>query len=321
LQNKAFLMNLYIFSESTQLRLLVKSIFKKADKPNPNNLDAIEYKIGSILDWSTRADYYHVNWVKENVGPFKATVKLVDALKIEPNDFVLDIACGTGAASREISYHLTGAGALVGIDLSRTALSIANSWVSSSFPSNNNKCFIEMDAENIGLKSSIFNKVTCQFALSFFPDPARAMREVRNVMKSHSNIGVVVHGPEERVPYLSTISGPSSKYMPDKISRGLLSVHRFGRPEDLRRLMIDAGFSNVSISTFTFDYEAGSFEDYWSGYFLNGYGNALSRVVLTKKNESIITRIRSEAKEIASRYVKNGTIQFPWEVHIATACS
>jgi ubiquinone/menaquinone biosynthesis C-methylase UbiE len=298
---------------------LVKWIFKKADKLNPKNLDAIEYKIGSMLDWSTRADYYHVNWVKENVGPFKATVKLVDTLKVEPNDFVLDVACGTGAVSKEISHHLTGTGALVGIDLSDTALSIANSWVSSSLP-NNNKCFIQMDAENIGL-NRIFNKITCQYALSFFPDPARAMREARNVMKSHGKIGVVVHGTEEGVPYLSAISGPISKYLPDRISKGLLSVHRFARPEYLRELMIDAGFSNVSISKFTFDYEAGSFEDYWSGYFLNGYGNTLSRIVFTKKNESIVSKIRSEAREIASRYIKNDTIQFPWEVHIATASS
>jgi ubiquinone/menaquinone biosynthesis C-methylase UbiE len=298
---------------------MVKWIFKKAHKSNAKNLDAIKYKMGSILDWTTRAEYYHVNWVKENVGPFKATVKLVDALKLEPNDFVLDLACGTGAVSKEISHHLTGTGALVGIDLSDTALSIANSWVSSSLP-NNNKCFIQMDAENIGL-NRIFNKITCQYALSFFPDPARAMREARNVMKSHGKIGVVVHGTEEGVPYLSAISGPISKYLPDRISKGLLSVHRFARPEYLRELMIDAGFSNVSISKFTFDYEAGSFEDYWSGYFLNGYGNALSRIVFTKKNESIVSRIRSEAREIASRYIKNDTIQFPWEVHIATASS
>jgi ubiquinone/menaquinone biosynthesis C-methylase UbiE len=310
-------MNLYIFSKDTYVRLMVKWIFKKAHKSNAKNLDAIKYKMGSILDWTTRAEYYHVNWVKENVGPFKATVKLVDALKVEPNDFVLDLACGTGAVSKEISHRLTGAGALVGIDLSSTALSIANSWVT-SLP--NNKCFIQMDAENIGLKS-VFNKVTCQYALSFFPDPARAMREVRNVMKSHGKMGVVVHGTEEGVPYLSAISGAISKYMPDTISKGLLSVYRFGRPQDLRELIIDAGFSNVSVSKFTFDYEAGSFEDYWSGYFLNGYGNALRQVVFTKKNDSVITRIRSEAKDIVSRYVKNDTIQFPWEVHIAIACS
>jgi ubiquinone/menaquinone biosynthesis C-methylase UbiE len=296
---------------------MVKWIFKKADKPKAKNVDAIDIKMGSIMDWTTRAEYYHVNWVKENVGPFKATVKLVDAIKVEPNDFVLDLACGTGAVSKEISHRLTGAGALVGIDLSSTALSIAKSWVS-SLP--NNKCFIQMDAENIGLKS-IFNKVTCQYALSFFPNPARAMREVRNVMKSQGKIGVVVHGTEEGVPYLSAISGPISKYIPERISKRLMSVHRFGRPEDLRELIIDAGFSNVSISKFTFDYKAGSFENYWSDYFLNGYGNALRQVVFTKKNESVITRIRSEVKEIVSSYVKNDTIQFPWEVNIVIACS
>jgi ubiquinone/menaquinone biosynthesis C-methylase UbiE len=299
---------------------MIKWIFKKSDKPNADNLDAVNYKMASILDWTTRAEYYHVNWVKENVGPFRATVKLVDALKVEPNDFVLDLACGTGAACKEISYRLTGAGALVGIDLSRTALSIANSWVASSLPKNNSKCFIQMDAENIGLKA-IFNKVTCQYALSFFPNPIRAMREVRNVMKTHGKIGLVVHGTEEGVPYLSAISRAISKYLPDKISKRLLSVYNFGRPEDLRGLIIDSGFSNVSISTFTFDYEAGSFEDYWSDYFLNGYGNALRQVVFSKKNESVITKIRSEAKDIVSSYVKNDIIQFPWEVHIAIACS
>jgi ubiquinone/menaquinone biosynthesis C-methylase UbiE len=299
---------------------MIKWIFKKSDKPNADDLDAVNYKMASILDWTTRAEYYHVNWVKENVGPFRATVKLVDALKVEPNDFVLDLACGTGAACKEISYRLSGAGALVGIDLSRTALSIANSWVASSLAKNNSKCFIQMDAENIGLKP-MFDKVTCQYALSFFPDPERAIREVRNIMKSQGKIGIVVHGTQERVPYLGTISGAISKYMPDRISRGLLSVYRFGRPEDLRELIINAGFSNVSISTFTFDYEANSFEEYWSGFFLNGYGNALGRVLLTKKNESLIAKVRSEAKEIASRYVKNDTIQFPWEVHIAIACS
>jgi ubiquinone/menaquinone biosynthesis C-methylase UbiE len=297
---------------------MIKWIFKKADKPHEKkNHDAIKYKMASILDGETRAEYYHVNWVKENLGPFKATVKLVDALKIEPNDRILDLACGTGAVSKEISHRLAGGGALVGVDLSRTALSIANSWVS-SLP--NNKCFIQMDAENIGLKS-IFTKVTCQYALSFFPNPERAMREVRNVMVSQGKIGIVVHGTEEGVPYLSVIPRAISKYMPDTISKRLLPVHHFGRPDDLRELIIDAGFSNVSISKFTFNYEAGSFEDYWSGYFLNGYGNALRQVVFTKKNEFVITKIRSEAKEIVSRYIKNETLQFPWEVLIVIACS
>jgi hypothetical protein len=147
------------------------------------------------------------------------------------------------------------------------------------------------------------------------------MREVRNVMKSHGKIGIVVHGTEEGVPYLSTISKAISKYIPDTVTKRLLSVHRFGRPEDLSELIIDAGFSKVSISKFTFDYDAGSFEDYWLGYFLNGYGNALKPIVFNRKKESLIASIRSEAMEITSRYMNNNAIQFPWEVLVAVACA
>jgi ubiquinone/menaquinone biosynthesis C-methylase UbiE len=287
---------------------MVKWISRKTDR---NPTDDVRFKRAVIQDWTSRAEYYHCNWVMENAGPFMATSKLVNALEVQPNDIILDLACGTGAVSREISCQLTGSGMLVGVDLSRAAISIANSWV----PSLSNCSFMEMDAENLGFRSA-FDKVACQYALMFFPDPKKAMKEIKNIMKSQGRIGVAVHGTIEGVPYFSTITLPISKFIPDYPSKGVSFVHRFGRPEDLKQILIDSGFSDISISRYTFEYTAGSFENYWSDFFSNGYGSPLQPIVFNKKNE-VISNIKSEARKLASRYLKNDTIQFPWEVLIA----
>ena len=99
--------------------------WKIKKQPETNLLDPLGYKIGTILEWANRADFYHVNWVEENAGPFKATFEVVNALKIKNNDRVLDVACGTGAVSKEILSRLDNSGILVGIDFSRAALSTA----------------------------------------------------------------------------------------------------------------------------------------------------------------------------------------------------
>lgn len=272
-------------------------------------MDPIQYKISTRLNWREVAESYHNNWAKEHRGPFKATVELVKTLQIEPNDLILDLACGTGVVSNEISRHLSCSGKIVGIDISRTALLIAKSSISSY-----NKCLIEMDAENIGLHAN-FKKVACQYALTFFPNPKRVMRTIKNIMAVEGKIGIVVHGHSEKVPYFNTIMKPISNHIHDIKS---LSPNRLGKPTDLSKILTDAGFSNISIASYTFQYLAGTFEDYWSEFFLSGYANPI-RPLIFGKGKKIISSIRSDAQQMASRYIKDGSLHFPWEVLIATA--
>jgi 2-polyprenyl-3-methyl-5-hydroxy-6-metoxy-1,4-benzoquinol methylase len=74
--------------------------------------DPAQYKINSKANWNTVAFDYHHNWADKKMGPFKSTTKVVDAADIKPNDKVLDIACGTGVVSKEISRHLCKEGFL-----------------------------------------------------------------------------------------------------------------------------------------------------------------------------------------------------------------
>jgi hypothetical protein len=57
------------------------------------------------------------------------TVKLVDALQVEPDDIVHDLACGRELSVEISNRRLSGFSALVGVDILRMALSIARLWI------------------------------------------------------------------------------------------------------------------------------------------------------------------------------------------------
>src|SRR5680860_1068743 len=107
-----------------------------------SEFEPITYKLKLISNWNTVANKYHNNWAQNDIGPFGATEKLIHIADIQKSDFILDIGCGTGAVTKKISKKLGKKGKLIGIDISRGALSIAKSEIKYS-----NVDFIEMDAE------------------------------------------------------------------------------------------------------------------------------------------------------------------------------
>ncbi|HXG06645.1 MAG TPA: methyltransferase domain-containing protein [Nitrososphaera sp.] len=274
--------------------------------------DPIEYKISSIQNWNTIARVYHEDWASKGRGPFGSIAKLVEAADIQPSDAVLDVACGTGAVSMEASLHLGSSGLLVAIDFSRGALEIARSYVPSGH-------FFEMDAEHIGLATR-FDKILCHYALMFFPDPASVLRQLYELLRKGGRLAVAVHGTPAGVPYFSTIMEPVLRYIPDIRPKGAPTVHRFGNQVDLREIVADVGFSDISIREFTFNYEAGSFETYWSDYMSTTASSI--RDAIERKGPSVVAQIKAEAERRASFFIRNHDnkiICFPWQVLIATA--
>lgn len=272
--------------------------------------DPVKYKQDSMESWNVRAHDYHSGWAGSGRGPFRSTKELVDAAGISKSDFVLDVACGTGAVSKEAYSRLGPAGGLVGIDFSRGALAIAKQSVPSGH-------FLEMDAEHIGLRTR-FDRVLCQYALMFFPDPVRVLTELRSLMKKGGMIAVAVHGSAHGTPYFSTIMEPVLKHIPDIRPAGTPTVHRFGDPRDLQDALASTGFADVSVKKFVFDYGAGSFSDYWAEYMATTASAIRARI--EAEGPDTVAKIRREAEQRAQNYLlQDGQIMFPWDVLIATA--
>jgi ubiquinone/menaquinone biosynthesis C-methylase UbiE len=275
----------------------------------PSGYDPVKYKIGSIQNWNTVAPSYHSDWASKGKGPFRSTAELIKAAEIRSSDRVLDVACGTGAVSMQVAQLLGPSGMLIGIDFSRGTLAIAKSAV----PAGN---FIEIDAENIGLDMK-FDKIVCQYALMFFPEPARVLRQLWSLLKNDGMLAVAVHGTPEGVPYFSTIMEPVLRYVPDIRSEGTPTVHRFGNKTDLQAVIAGAGFSDISVKEFIFDYEAGTFEEYWADY-MSTTANSI-RATIESKGLRVVSAIKAKAEEKAKKFIKEGKIRFPWQVLIATA--
>lgn len=271
--------------------------------------DPVKYKQTFRDNWNMVAPSYHFEWAGAGKGSFRSTKELVSAACIKEGYFVLDLACGTGAVSKEVLQFVGPSGTVVGIDFAKGPLGIART--------ENPACnFAEMDAEHIGLHAE-FDIVLCQYALMFFPEPEKVLINLRTLLKCGGRLAVAVHGTAEGVPYASTIMEPVLKHIPDIRPAGAPNVHRFGRKEDLERAISSAGFSEIAVKKFVFEYRAGSFGEYWSEYMATTAASIRSKI--EAKGPQVVEAIRREAEERSERYTDNGAITFPWNVLIATA--
>ena len=273
----------------------------------------LEYKQRNMKIWNEVAPRYHKRWASVNKGPFQSTKKLIELIKIKKSNRVLDVACGTGVVTKEIQKKVGKTGYIVGIDTSTTAIKIAKKWNNK----NENLDFINTDAENFTF-SKKFDVITCQYALFFFPNAQKALKNMKKSLKKAGKIGISVHGSKNNVPFFSSILDSATKYIPDYVPPGTPDLDRFGTKSALRTEIKKAGFSKIIVKEFVFHYSPGKFEDYWKNYIkyiAEPLKEKLNALEYSKRKE-----FKKSVKEKTIQYTKNnGEILFPWQVLILTA--
>ena len=272
-----------------------------------------EYKQRNMKIWNEIAPRYHKRWASVNKGPFQSTKKLIELVKINKNDVVLDVACGTGVVTKQIQKKVGNAGHAIGVDTSTTAIKIAKKCNEKI----KNLDFVNIDAENFSF-SKKFDIITCQYALFFFPNAEKALKNMKNSLKKSGKIGISVHGSKDNVPFFNSILDSAIKYIPDYVPVGTPNLDRFGTKSALKAEVRQAGFSNIVVKEFIFNYSPGKFEDYWNNYIkyiTKPLKEKLNGLEYSKRKE-----FKESVKEKTKQYTKkNGEILFPWQVLILTA--
>ena len=264
--------------------------------------------------WDEFAPRYHKKWVNRMYGPVQSAENLIKAVGVREGDAVLDVACGTGLVTGMLSRAVGNTGVVVGADTSITAIRIA---VMENVGSQN-VSFVNADAENMTFAKR-FDIITCQYALFFFPDAPRALRNMRMSLKKSGRMGIVVHRGRDKVPFYGAILAAAKKFIPDYVTEGTPQHDRYSTEKDLRDEVEKSGFTNTEIRNYAFEYSPGTFEEYWTNYIkytqkdIRTKIDSLDRI----KREEFKEEIRRNAMPYTDK--RSGIITFPWQSMILTA--
>jgi ubiquinone/menaquinone biosynthesis C-methylase UbiE len=137
--------------------------------------------------WSDIADWYD-DLVETGSGPHEMAVETLLGLAPPLAGLrVLDVACGTGLATRALVA--AGAGAVTGTDSSAAMLDRARSH-------GGEETYVVDDAQTLAtFADSSVDGVTCQLALMDIPDLDRALAAVHRVLRPGGWFGFVIAHP------------------------------------------------------------------------------------------------------------------------------
>jgi demethylmenaquinone methyltransferase / 2-methoxy-6-polyprenyl-1,4-benzoquinol methylase len=166
------------------------------------------------------------------------------AAVVQPGDRVLDVCCGTGDLALAASE---AGGRVTGLDFSAPMLERARGKSSEID-------WIGGDALALPFADGSFDAVTIGFGLRNLPNVERGLAELRRVLRPGGRLAILEitrpRGPlapfyrfwfDGVIPLAGKVlpGGSAYSYLP-------ASVRRFPAPEELARLLDEAGFSEIS---------------------------------------------------------------------------
>lgn len=109
----------------------------------------------------------------------------VEALKLQPGDTVLELACGTGINFPLFQRYIGPTGRIIGVDITDAMLEQAKKRVVSH--GWKNVTLIQHDASTYQIPSKV-SGVFSSFALSLFPDTERVLMNIANLLSANGHL-------------------------------------------------------------------------------------------------------------------------------------
>ena len=234
--------------------------------------------------------------------------KVTDAANIQPGQRVLDVACGTGLLSREISSRATASVYVAGLDPSPGMLAVAKELAPAID-------WNEGVAESLPFPDDSFDTVVSQFGLMFFTDRHQAVREMIRILKPGGRIVVAVWDSLANITayadFAALVNRLAGKQAADLISTPFC----LGDRKALATLFTNAGASSVDIATHTGTARFPSITEMVEAD-LRGWLPVMG-VVLTEEQ---IGQVLHEAEDVLGPYVTSaGKVVFEAPAHIITS--
>jgi len=181
-------------------------------------------------------DYYEkarlFRWWHRN--RFSKALNLITSTK--GSSLILDIGCDGGMFTQMLTQH----GEVIGLDISQSFIENARRRYRTPH-------FLICDAQNLPLRESIFNIVTCLELLEHVPNPERVIKEVSRVLRSGGELILSVPNEEN---FLWRIIW----FIWERVGRGIvwknLHLTHFNQPSILSLLSDQFGNIKIKLANF-----------------------------------------------------------------------
>ena len=167
--------------------------------------------------------------------------RLLDAARPAPGERVLDVACGTGIATRLALRAVGAEGTVAGLDPNPGMLAVARDASPAGIE------WIEAPAEDIPLPDGSIDLVTCSMGLQFVSDKPRALGEMRRVLAPGGRVAWCTPGPTP--PLFEAIDRALANRLGPGASMFVHAVFSLHDADEARALMESAGFDHIDAHT------------------------------------------------------------------------
>ncbi|GJD44955.1 2-methoxy-6-polyprenyl-1,4-benzoquinol methylase, mitochondrial [Methylobacterium cerastii] len=176
------------------------------------------------------------------------TEALFSAVALRPGERVLDLGCGSGATALIAAEAVGATGRVVAADLSEPLLAAARArpLPAGAAPVD----WIVADAETHDFPAATFDRAISRFGVMFFSDSRAAFANLRRALTQQGRLSflcwqAMAGNPWVTVPRAAVLPLVPDASPPDFSGPG---PFRFADAGALRRLLAEAGFSDVSVA-------------------------------------------------------------------------
>jgi SAM-dependent methyltransferase len=252
------------------------------------------------------AEAYEKYLVPPVFGPWAEFV--VRLAEPQRGERVLDVACGTGAATR---FAAQRAGQAVGVDIASGMIEVARRHRE---PDN---CVIEWrcgDACDLDFADAAFDLCLCLQGLQHFSERERALKQMRRVLKPSGRLVAAVWARIEDTPGLDAVRLALEADQID--ASAFRRPFALGDPDALEAMVRRSGFSSVVVRLHE---RSACFTSVEAFLVALSVGSAASRVALQQISRDRWSAFSAHVQQRLAAFVRPDGLIFPYRAYVVFA--